>query len=52
MSAFSSQGDLEIGILLAYVFHGAFDVGPILCLLWREAQVSFDTGSARRELIV
>ena len=41
LSAFISQGDLEIGILLADVFHGAFDVGPILCLLWREAQVSF-----------
>ncbi len=25
---FSSQGDLETGILLAYVFHGTFDGGP------------------------
>jgi hypothetical protein len=52
LRAFSSQGDLEIGIPLTYVFHGAFDGGPILRLLRREAQVSFDTGSARRELIV
>ena len=35
LRAFSSQGDLEIGIPLAYVFHGAFDGGPILRLLWR-----------------
>jgi hypothetical protein len=52
LRAFSSQGDLEIGIPLTYVFHGAFDGGPILRLLRREAQVSLDTGSARRELIV
>jgi hypothetical protein len=47
-----SQGDLEIGIPLADVFHGAFDGGPILRLLRREAQVSFDMGYARGELIV
>ena len=52
LRTFSSQSDLEIGIPLADVFHGAFDGGPILCLLWREAQVSFDTGGARRELII
>jgi len=52
LRAFSSQGDLEIGIPLTYVFDGGFDGGPILRLLRREAQVSFDTGSARRELIV
>jgi hypothetical protein len=47
LRAFSSQGDLEIGIPLANVFHGAFDGGPILRLLRREAQVSFDMGYAR-----
>jgi hypothetical protein len=52
LRAFSSQGDLEIAIPLADVFHCAFDGGPILLLLWREAQVSFDLGSARRELII
>jgi len=35
LRAFILQGDLEIGIPLAYVFDGAFDGGPILCLLWR-----------------
>ena len=29
LRAFCSQGDLEIGIPLAYIFHRAFDGGPI-----------------------
>jgi hypothetical protein len=52
LRAFSSQGGLKIGVPLADVFHGTFDGRPILRLLRREAQVSFDTGSARGELIV
>ena len=47
LRAFSSQGSLKIGVPLADIFHGAFDGGPILRLLRRETQVSFDTGSAR-----
>jgi hypothetical protein len=52
LHAFTSQGCLEIGVPLADVFHSAFEAGPILLLLRHEAQVSFDTGRARGELII
>ena len=52
LRAFISQSDLEICVPLADVFHGAFDGRPVFCLLRRKAQVRFDTGSPRGELIV